>query len=51
VFAGAAAALILASAIGVAAGGAVSRYLNPRVLHTIAGIGFIVIGIWTLTRS
>lgn len=51
VFAGAAAALILASAIGVAAGGIVSKYLSPRVLHTVAGIGFIAIGIWTLTRS
>ena len=51
VFAGAAAALILTSAIGVAAGGVVAKYLGAKALQTIAGTGFIAIGIWTLARS
>lgn len=51
VFVGASLALIVASAIGVGAGGLVSQYLGERLLRTIAGLGFIVIGIWTLFRS
>ena len=51
VFAGAAAALILTSAIGVAAGGLVSKYLSEKVLHITAGIGFILIGAWTLAKA
>jgi putative Ca2+/H+ antiporter (TMEM165/GDT1 family) len=51
VFAGASLALIAASAIGVAAGAAIAQYLNPRYLHYIAGVGFIVIGAWTLCRA
>ncbi len=50
VFFGASLALIVASGIGVLAGGLISQYLNPRYLHYIAGIGFIGIGIWTLVR-
>jgi putative Ca2+/H+ antiporter (TMEM165/GDT1 family) len=48
IFAGAALALVLTSAIGVAAGAALSEYVNPKVLSYVAGIGFIVIGVWTL---
>ena len=48
IFFGAAAALVLASAIGVAAGAAVSQYVSPRHLSYAAGVGFIVIGAWTL---
>jgi putative Ca2+/H+ antiporter (TMEM165/GDT1 family) len=48
IFAGAALALVLASAIGVAAGAALSEYVNPKFLSYVAGIGFIVIGVWTL---
>ena len=51
VFLAAAAALVVASAIGVIAGSALSAYLNERVLAYIAGIGFIVIGIFTLYRA
>ncbi|NOZ10185.1 MAG: TMEM165/GDT1 family protein [Gammaproteobacteria bacterium] len=50
VFFGASLALIVASGIGVLAGGLISQYFNPRYLHYIAGIGFIGIGIWTLVR-
>ena len=51
VFAGAAAALVLASAIGVAAGSALAHVINPRHLTLLAGVGFIAIGAWTLAKA
>lgn len=48
VFVGASAALILASAIGVLAGGVAAQYLNPKVLSFASGAGFLVIGVWTI---
>jgi putative Ca2+/H+ antiporter (TMEM165/GDT1 family) len=51
VFLGAAAALIVTSAIGVAAGSVVSQYVSEKALHYLAGIGFIAIGIWTLFKA
>lgn len=51
VFAGASLALILASAIGVLAGGVLSQYVSEKLLHYVAGVGFIGIGIWTLLRA
>jgi len=50
VFAGAAAALIVASAIGVLAGTFVSNYIGEKALSYVAGIGFIAIGVWTLVK-
>ena len=51
VFAGASAALVTASAIGVLAGTLLAQYINPRYLHYLAGAGFIAIGVWTLART
>jgi putative Ca2+/H+ antiporter (TMEM165/GDT1 family) len=51
VFVGASLALILTSAIGVAAGSAVSQYVSGKTLQYVAGIGFIAIGIWTLLKA
>ena len=51
VFLGASLALILASAIGVLAGGVISQYVSEKHLHYVAGIGFIGIGIWTLVKA
>jgi putative Ca2+/H+ antiporter (TMEM165/GDT1 family) len=51
VFAGASAALVVASAIGVLAGSLLSQHINPRYLHYLAGAGFVAIGIWTLARA
>ena len=51
VFLGAAAALIVTSAIGVAAGSVISQYVSEKTLHYVAGIGFIAIGFWTLVRA
>jgi len=48
VFFGAALALVLTSAIGVAAGSLVSQLINARIMSMIAGAGFIVIGVITL---
>ena len=51
VFVGAALALVLTSAIGVAAGSIVSQYVSEKTLHYVAGIGFIGIGLWTLVKA
>jgi putative Ca2+/H+ antiporter (TMEM165/GDT1 family) len=51
VFFGASLALVVASGIGVLAGALVSQYIGERLLHYIAGIGFIAIGIWTLLKA
>lgn len=51
IFVGASLALILASGIGVLAGGVISKYISEKALHIVAGIGFIGIGIWTLIKA
>jgi putative Ca2+/H+ antiporter (TMEM165/GDT1 family) len=51
VFIAASAALVLATGIGVLAGGLVSQYVSPKALNYVAGAGFIVIGLWTLLRA
>ena len=51
VFAGAALALIVTSAIGVLAGGLISQYVGAQHLHYLAGVGFVAIGIWTLVKA
>ncbi len=51
VFAGAASALVVASAIGVLAGTLAAQYINPKVMHYVAGAGFIAVGIWQLVRA
>jgi putative Ca2+/H+ antiporter (TMEM165/GDT1 family) len=51
VFFGAASALVVTSAIGVLAGAAVSSYVSPRALQWVAGVGFIAIGVLTISRA
>lgn len=51
VFFAASAALIVASALGVLAGSLLSAWINEKVLAWIAGIGFILIGAWTLYQA
>lgn len=51
VFLGASLALIVTSALGVAAGGLVAQYLNPKLLSFAAGAGFVVIGAWTIWQA
>lgn len=45
VFVGAAAALVLASLLGVLLGGVISRYAPPHLIRGGAGVLFILIGI------
>jgi len=48
VFAGAASALVLTSALAVAAGALVAEWVSPRFLRWVAGIGFVAVGAWVL---
>jgi len=48
VFAAASAALVCAAAVGVLVGAQIERFVSPRTLKVVAGIGFIAIGVWTL---
>jgi putative Ca2+/H+ antiporter (TMEM165/GDT1 family) len=50
VFAASAGALVLSSAIAVCVGTAASQYLAALPLKAIAGLGFILIGAWTLLQ-
>lgn len=51
VFVGASLALIVATAVGVLAGGWLSSVVSEKQLAWTAGIGFIAIGVWTLCRA
>ncbi len=51
VFLAASAALIVASAIGVALGALLSEYISEKTLAYIAGVGFILIGSVTLYQA
>jgi putative Ca2+/H+ antiporter (TMEM165/GDT1 family) len=48
VFIAAAAALVASTAIAVALGALAERYLGILPLKLLAGIGFILIGLWTV---
>lgn len=48
IFAGSALALVLAAAIGVLVGAQLERFISPRTLKIVAGVGFIAIGLWTI---
>jgi putative Ca2+/H+ antiporter (TMEM165/GDT1 family) len=49
VFLASAAALVLSSAIGVAAGGVLSQLISPATLRWVAGVGFVGVGLWILS--
>lgn len=51
VFIAASTALVATSALGVLAGAFLSGYLSARLLQTLAGVGFIAIGIYTLVAA
>ncbi|MBI5611111.1 MAG: TMEM165/GDT1 family protein [Deltaproteobacteria bacterium] len=51
VFAASALALVATSALGVLAGDAVSRFVDPEWLTRLAGVGFIAVGVWTLWKG
>lgn len=51
IFVAASLALVATTAIGVLAGSALSSHIQPRYLSYAAGIGFIIIGAWTLWKA
>ncbi len=51
VFIGASLALTLATAIAVIGGSLISQYVDPKYLSYAAGLGFILIGIWTVWQA
>ncbi len=51
VFAGAALALIASTALAVAAGSVLSNYVDARYLSYAAGVGFILVGVWTIVQA
>jgi putative Ca2+/H+ antiporter (TMEM165/GDT1 family) len=51
VFMAASTALVAATAIGVLAGAAIGNRVDPRYLSYAAGLGFILIGAWTIWRA
>ena len=51
VFIAASLALVATSAVGVLAGAAISNYVEPKYLSYAAGVGFSVIGAWTLWQA
>ncbi len=51
VFVGAALALVVASALAVFAGNLLSQWLNEKLMVRMAGVAFILVGLWTLARS
>jgi putative Ca2+/H+ antiporter (TMEM165/GDT1 family) len=51
IFAGAASALVLSSAIGVIAGGWISHYLPERTVQFFAGVTFAIVGLWMVLKT
>lgn len=51
VFAAASTALVMASAIGVLAGGFLSTHISGKTLSRLAGAGFLLIGAYTLYQA
>ena len=51
VFLAASSALMVATLIGVLAGGIISEYISAKQLHYLAGVGFIAIGIWSIVSA
>ena len=51
VFVAASAALVFASLLAVLVGTQITRFVSPWALKTIAGSGFIAIGIWMVVGA
>jgi putative Ca2+/H+ antiporter (TMEM165/GDT1 family) len=51
VFVAASLALVLATALAVAGGALVSNFVDPKILSFVAGIGFIIIGVWVIFQA
>jgi putative Ca2+/H+ antiporter (TMEM165/GDT1 family) len=42
---------VVASGLGVLAGSVLTQMISEKILHYVAGAGFIVIGVFTLLRA
>jgi putative Ca2+/H+ antiporter (TMEM165/GDT1 family) len=51
VFLAAAAALVLSTLLAVLAGGIVSKFVAESTLKVVAGVGFVIVGLWTLATA
>ena len=51
VFAAAGSALLLSTFIAVLAGGWIARTIPPSTLKILSGVGFVLIGVWTLASA
>ena len=51
VFIGSALALMVASGIAVLAGIGLSNWFDEKLMARVAGITFILVGIWTIARA
>ncbi len=51
VFVASSAALIATSALGVLVGSVISQHITPRYISWGAGLGFILVGIWTILSA
>ena len=51
VFLAASLALLAATGIAIAAGSLVAEHINEKYLAWAAGVGFILIGLWTILRA
>lgn len=51
IFLAASSALVVATALGVLAGSLLAEHVNEKVLHYIAGFGFVAIGLVTLYKA
>lgn len=51
VFFAASAALIVSTLLAVLVGGLVSKFVGEATLKVAAGVGFILVGIWTLVSA
>jgi len=51
VFLGSAAALVVAAGIGVLAGALIGKAVPPHAIKWAAGLGFILVGLWTIVRA
>ena len=51
VFLAASAALVTSTLIAVLAGGLISKFVGEATLKLVAGVGFILVGLWTLVTA
>lgn len=51
VFIAASLALVCATALAVVGGALISNFVDPKILAYLAGVGFIVIGLWVILQA